>query len=186
MPERPLEPSISTSMVAGPAPSLSVRNTHPAAASMLVHTASPLAPANDSTLRSPHTPNFDMPAETVFSFTASPNTLQRDGSLHVWPGVGTNALLVSSPSSRTNGSVHTPPTSTTKGPTSRDQQLNGDSPRVVFGPPPPRVLTMAPAEKPPVKKRRSRATVPHVRRSGNRKNGTATKTGYGCLPTFLL
>ncbi|PIL25428.1 hypothetical protein GSI_13318 [Ganoderma sinense ZZ0214-1] len=62
---------------------------------------------------------------------------------------------------RTDDIVHTPPTHTTTVPAA-------DSPRVIFGAPPPRVLTIAP-EKPPVKRRKRRAPAARALRAGTNK-----------------
>ena len=187
VPARPLEASTSgiSSAVGGPASSrVPVEDAYAVAASTLVDN-SPPPPAPAFMFRSPHTPVFETPVKTLVSFSSSANSSPSDDSLGLLSAVAADALLVSSPASCNHESTHTPPSSTTRDTTVRNQQPTSDSPRVVFGPPPPRVLTTAP-EKPPAKKYRGRATVPHVRRGGSRKNGTGVKMRYGTRLIFML
>ncbi|PIL28436.1 hypothetical protein GSI_08470 [Ganoderma sinense ZZ0214-1] len=134
--------------------------------------APPYAPTSVAVSRSPYALNFDSPVTALPSLSFSPIPSPSDDSLGVSAPVAVDPLLVSSPAARSDESLHTPPMSTTMSTTVQNHQLITDSPRVVFGTPPARVLTTAP-EKPPVKRRRGRVTVAHVRSGGNRKNNIA-------------
>ncbi|PIL28223.1 hypothetical protein GSI_09635 [Ganoderma sinense ZZ0214-1] len=164
LPARPLEARTLDRVDAGLAlGGLSGRDecTHPA--STLAHT-SPSASASVSTSWSPPAPTFETPVKTFASLSSSPLPFPPECSPDILAMV-TADLWTPSSGTHMSHTLLTPAKSTIGQP-----QADRDSPRVVFGSPPPRVLTTAP-EMPHVKKRRSRPAVARTRTS--RKSGSS-------------
>ncbi|KAM5531912.1 hypothetical protein V8D89_014423 [Ganoderma adspersum] len=177
LPARPLEKStlgISNTFTGLAPGAVPVHNSCTNPALTLACSSPPSVPAGVSISHSPHTPAFWTPVKALPSFSSSPILLQLEDLLGFLAAVVAETSLVSSSNSCSNQSTHTPLTSTQRRATEPTHPIN-NSPHVVFGPPPPRLLTTAP-EKPPGKTRKACATVTCVR-SSTAKKMKVHKTG---------